>query len=81
MREPRTPQDLVSHYVQSNEANLAVCKVLKDQYRFSEEAEANAKLIAAAPDLLQALYNIVNEDKIKQHRIDEAWAAINEAIL
>ena len=42
-----------------------------------EEAEANAKLISAAPDLLEACMNLENDDNsIPKH----AWDMLQEAI-
>lgn len=35
-----------------------ICNI--DQFRTHEEAKANTKLIAAAPELLEALLNLVN---------------------
>jgi hypothetical protein len=43
----------------------------------SEEQEANAKLIAAAPDLLEALKNLENDNgQIPDH----AWKLVRDAI-
>lgn len=44
---------------------------------YKEEAEANAKLIAAASDLLKALQNIENDDKSIPKKI---WDMRNKAI-
>jgi len=46
-----------------------------------EEAEANAKLIAAAPDLLEALNVIINEDSkgIEYSNLIKAKQAIEKA--
>lgn len=41
------------------------------------EREANARLIAAAPDMLEALQNIENDDK---HMPESAWILIQSAI-
>lgn len=49
----------------------------KTDKREKEEAEANAKLISAAPDLLEALQNIENDDNsIPAH----AWHLVQKAI-
>lgn len=50
-----------------------VCVVFTD----SKEEEANARLIAAAPDLLEALENIENDDG---HIPEKIWAMRNAAI-
>lgn len=45
----------------------------------SEEAKANARLIAAAPDLLEALEAAVRDSKNPGQWIDEARSAIAKA--
>ena len=47
-----------------------------------KEAEANAKLIAAAPELLEALINLVDvvDDMVHGLSTDAAHAAINKAL-
>lgn len=42
-----------------------------------EEAEANARLIAAAPDLLAALWEIVDDWQTAQARIDKSSSPAN----
>lgn len=51
----------------------------------SEEAKANGKLALAAPDLLEALQQLLedvcsNNDSLLGYRVDEARAAISKAL-
>ena len=47
-----------------NEYHLKVCEVANNSSAHPHEAEANAKLIAAAPDLLEALQAIMNSGQL-----------------
>jgi len=46
----------------------------------SAEGEANARLIASAPDLLQALL-IATSKPLAEHCTDEEWAVIRNALM
>lgn len=65
---------------------IAECDDLYDENMTEEEAEANARLIAAAPELLEALEWIVNPDyaigsnaEYKHAAVEVAKAAIAKA--
>jgi hypothetical protein len=45
------------HAIHCNGTNI--CKIMRDDNDNSEEEQANAKLIASAPDLLEALVEII----------------------
>ena len=55
-------------------------------WRVHEQSEANARLIAAAPDMLEALEAIrflLNEDRgyyVSASRLNELWEMVNKAI-
>lgn len=68
-----------------NENALGVADVAKWPVKSEEEAEANAKLIAAAPDLLEQLESAFNEitnlnSKLYQHNIEIDWDAQRKRI-
>jgi len=44
-------------------SNKSICEITGN-FMDEEEAAANAKLIAAAPELLQVLQDILNDDKM-----------------
>lgn len=56
--------------IQNDPANIAVVQIRKNT-KFRVEATANARLIAAAPDLLEALQNIVDQFK----RVDPLYSS------
>lgn len=75
----------------SNEGKLVIrddewlVTVATAGYSTNDEELATAKLIAAAPDLLEALQQLLddvcsNNDSVLGYRVDEARAAINKAI-
>ena len=73
--------DSTPHYLFTHEGELTICSFIKNQesgveYN-DEEMKANAKLIAAAPDLLEALLNIENDDN---HIPKSIWDLRNKAI-
>ncbi len=55
-------------FVKANDGKIgsAICLLFEGNYsvKSREEAEANAKLIAAAPELLEALQKIINDANI-----------------
>lgn len=76
--------------VLGGEYNGIIARAKVDVYTTDEEAEANAKLIAAAPDLLKALQGVALWGKRRdgkfifttsQEQFDEFQAAINKATL
>ena len=46
--------------VSSRDSSLLICKVQNSGYIAEDEGLANAKLIAAAPELLEALISVLN---------------------
>jgi DUF1680 family protein len=69
-RVTKTPED----------ATGDVCNVLAGlAAKTNEEVEANARLIAAAPDLLEALMHCATDEGPEQEWLDRARAAIAKA--
>lgn len=67
-----------NYYVEDEGSDNSICKVF--QKPLERETSANAKLIAAAPDLLEALLDCVSDyPNISQATIDFAKKAIAKA--
>lgn len=78
-RGPWTGKDIFRGVVLSGEGLSLSCGFA------SEEAKANGKLALAAPDLLEALQQLLedvysNNDSVLGYRVDEAHAAISKAL-
>jgi len=84
-----TDKDKKSHFVFSNATEASICAMRSndpddpEEYDSMEETltiqerQANAKLIAAAPEMLEALQNLGNDNnQIPNH----AWEKIQNAI-
>lgn len=57
----------------------AICAIRwPDRHRPEAEAKANARLIAAAPLMLEALENLENDDGLRMP--DSAWELVQEAV-
>lgn len=67
--------DPTSYWVTDSEGKRAICKVLG----YSGTLEQNANLIAAAPDLLEALQEVVRISDRNHDAWDKAKAAIAKA--
>ena len=66
---------------QASDPNIEICQMFHDDTEFNETGEANARLIAAAPDLLAALKAMVDRwepDCSGQDRI--MWENARDAI-
>jgi hypothetical protein len=69
------------------DSNIEICQPFHDGTEMNETGEANARLIAAAPDLLEALRELVEpaDEVCREHgwplasRWDKARAAIAKA--
>lgn len=75
---------IVKHVIHSSNGDT-ICKVMRDDNDDSEAELANAKLIAAAPELLEALNSLISEidDAVmptsSNEAISKAKAAIKKA--
>ena len=76
------PKDCMQDFRTAKSGNLLIAE-FKRANHLKDEAEANAKLIAAAPDMLNALQTLVNWAKNgnQEHLIvfEEAISVINNA--
>ncbi len=61
----------------ANEVLIADCDTLDPRQPPTDQIQANAHLVAAAPLMLEALENIENDDA---HMPDTAWELIQAAI-
>lgn len=68
--------DAYAHIVRAH-GNYFLCQLAQDT---SGTAEANARLIAAAPELLDALADCLSEANVSTPTRAKAMAAINKAI-
>lgn len=73
------------YFIDSKETGDNIATLMKTFIKISnEEAEANAKLIAAAPTMLEALYQVlkvVDLDELHPEVLFKIKAAINKATL
>lgn len=61
--------------------NTEICQPFHDGTEFNETGEANARLIAAAPDMLKALTDLIaTYEWCSVDPIDRGYASLNDAI-
>ena len=79
-RSPKNTMDDKGLYISTPDGNFDVCEIKLAYAPNAAEAHANAKLIAAAPDMLEALQNVINAEAVGD-KIDfkEILAAIHKA--
>lgn len=72
---------------QKDDPNLEICQMFHDGTEFNERGAANAKLVAAAPRLLDALVDIVEQSQalqnagiVRSREADTRWIKANAAI-
>lgn len=77
-KRSNTPSDGGWDYAIGADGNcIAECFEVVAENDKRVDAKANARLMAAAPDMLEALENIENDD---EHMPPSAWALIQTAI-
>lgn len=81
VNDPRSPVKTERGYFVQQKRGLDVCELRTQASRPAEETKANARLIAAAPELLQALKRLLREsdDGITIGGVEDAQAAIAQA--
>lgn len=95
-RDPRPDMEWNNHIASVEHPHLEVCSMFHTEENDNEQGEANARLVAAAPDLLNGCRALVGllqlvtcrddispelQDVLRgNHRIAEALAAIEKAV-
>lgn len=79
-RDDRPDMEWNNHIVQAARPHIAICFMTHSGKKDNSEAEANASLIAAAPDLLAALQQLLDSGAIWEKDEPIARAAIKKAL-
>lgn len=78
-RDDRPGMEWNNHIVACVKPDMAICFMTNSYGDDNSEAEANARLIAAAPDLLEALQGVLRVADRATDEFDAARAAISKA--
>ena len=83
-RDPRPRMSWNNHIVSEKDPDQRICFMTHDGTKENERGQANASLVAAAPDLLHALKELMaavkGEPAMNNHKYDGVGIVVNAAI-